>query len=83
MGITKKLIQNLRLTSDLLSQYLLFNEVLMIDYTLNFRSSYLNIYLGINSRAWEHSSWQSEGTSLAGSHDGGCPEDSRKPIFYD
>lgn len=55
----------------------------MIDYTLNFRSSYLNIYLGIDSRAWEHSSWQSEGTSFAGSHDGGCPEDSRKPIFYD
>ena len=33
MGITKKLIQNLRLTSYLLSQYLLFNEVLMMDYT--------------------------------------------------
>ena len=45
MGITKKLIQNLRLTSDLLSQNLHFNEVLMIDYTLKFRSSYLNIYL--------------------------------------
>lgn len=80
MGITKKLIQNLRLTSDLLSQNLHFNEVL-IDYTLKFRSSYLNIYLGIDSRAWEHSSWQSERTSLAGSHDRGRPEDSRKPIF--